>query len=62
MFMDKGTFLKAMIAAARTCEAKLDELGSVQWPCNEKAPEGTPIMHIGGFARVGVSGGGDRSE
>jgi formate dehydrogenase major subunit len=31
--------------------AKLDELGSVQWPCNEKAPEGTPIMHIGGFAR-----------
>ena len=31
--------------------AKLDELGSVQWPCNEKAPEGTPIMHIGGFVR-----------
>jgi len=30
---------------------KLDELGSVQWPCNEKAPEGTPVMHIGGFAR-----------
>jgi formate dehydrogenase major subunit len=30
---------------------KLDALGSVQWPCNEKAPEGTPIMHIGGFAR-----------
>jgi formate dehydrogenase major subunit len=30
---------------------KLDELGSVQWPCNEKAPEGTPIMHIGGFVR-----------
>ena len=31
--------------------AKLDQLGSVQWPCNEKAPEGTPVMHIGGFAR-----------
>jgi formate dehydrogenase major subunit len=31
--------------------ARLDELGSVQWPCNEKAPEGTPIMHIGGFVR-----------
>jgi formate dehydrogenase major subunit len=31
--------------------AKLDELGSIQWPCNEKAPEGTPVMHIGGFAR-----------
>ena len=31
--------------------AKLDALGSVQWPCNDKAPEGTPVMHIGGFAR-----------
>jgi formate dehydrogenase major subunit len=31
--------------------ARLDELGSIQWPCNEGAPEGTPIMHIGGFAR-----------
>ena len=30
--------------------AKLEEVGSVQWPCNEAAPEGTPIMHIGGFA------------
>src|ERR1700720_1799936 len=29
----------------------LDRVGSVQWPCNEKAPEGTPIMHIGGFVR-----------
>src|SRR6201999_557531 len=28
--------------------AKLDQVGSVQWPCNEKAPEGTPVMHIGG--------------
>jgi formate dehydrogenase major subunit len=25
--------------------------GSVQWPCNEKAPAGTPIMHIDGFVR-----------
>ena len=31
--------------------ARLDELGSVQWPCNSAAPEGTPIMHIGDFAR-----------
>jgi len=31
--------------------AKLDELGSVQWPCNEEAPEGTPIMHIETFTR-----------
>ncbi len=29
----------------------LEEVGSVQWPCNEKAPEGTPIMHINGFVR-----------
>lgn len=29
----------------------LEEKGSVQWPCNEKAPEGTPIMHLDGFAR-----------
>ena len=29
----------------------LEEVGSVQWPCNDKAPEGTPIMHIGGFVR-----------
>ena len=31
--------------------ARLDELGSIQWPCNEAAPEGTPVMHLGGFAR-----------
>ncbi|GAA0320322.1 formate dehydrogenase subunit alpha [Sphingomonas oligophenolica] len=31
--------------------ARLEELGSIQWPCNEKAPQGTPVMHIGGFAR-----------
>ncbi len=30
---------------------KLDEVGSIQWPCNQQAPEGTPIMHIGGFVR-----------
>ena len=30
---------------------KLDKLGSVQWPCNDKAPEGTPLMHVGGFVR-----------
>ncbi len=29
----------------------LDEVGSVQWPCNEQAPLGTPIMHVGGFVR-----------
>lgn len=30
---------------------RLEALGSVQWPCNEAAPEGTPVMHIGGFTR-----------
>ncbi|WOJ89597.1 formate dehydrogenase subunit alpha [Methylocapsa polymorpha] len=30
--------------------AHLDEVGSVQWPCNEAHPDGTPVMHIGGFA------------
>jgi len=29
----------------------LDEVGSVQWPCNEKAPLGTPIMHVDQFVR-----------
>ena len=31
--------------------AKLDRLGSVQWPCNEAAPEGTPLMHVDRFVR-----------
>jgi formate dehydrogenase major subunit len=30
---------------------KLDRDGSIQWPCNEQAPDGMPIMHIGGFQR-----------
>ncbi len=30
---------------------KLDRLGSVQWPCNDTAPEGTPIMHEAQFVR-----------
>jgi formate dehydrogenase major subunit len=31
--------------------AKLDRLGSIQWPCNDAAPEGTPVMHIQQFVR-----------
>ncbi|MGY8985937.1 MAG: formate dehydrogenase subunit alpha [Sphingomonadales bacterium] len=31
--------------------SKLDEDGSVQWPCNDENPDGTPIMHIDGFNR-----------
>ena len=30
---------------------RLDEVGSVQWPCNEEHPEGTPLMHVDGFVR-----------
>jgi formate dehydrogenase major subunit len=30
---------------------KIDRLGSIQWPCNEHAPDGTPTMHIGEFVR-----------
>jgi formate dehydrogenase major subunit len=30
---------------------RLDALGSIQWPCNDKAPEGTPVMHEAGFVR-----------
>ena len=31
--------------------ALLDEVGSVQWPCNAQHPLGTPIMHVDGFVR-----------
>ncbi len=27
------------------------EKTSLQWPVNDKAPQGTPIMHVGGFVR-----------
>jgi formate dehydrogenase major subunit len=30
---------------------KLDELGSIQWPCNDQAPAGTPSMHVDEFVR-----------
>jgi len=29
----------------------IEEKGSVQWPCNEAHPEGTPLMHVDGFMR-----------
>jgi formate dehydrogenase major subunit len=31
--------------------ARIDELESIQWPCNADHPEGTPTMHIGEFVR-----------
>jgi formate dehydrogenase major subunit len=30
---------------------KLDQLGSIQWPCNDEAPLGTPTMHVDHFVR-----------
>lgn len=30
---------------------RLEELGSIQWPCNQSAPDGTPVMHVDGFVR-----------
>jgi formate dehydrogenase major subunit len=36
---------------AGVSHARLDEVGSLQWPANEAAPLGTPIMHMEGFAR-----------
>ncbi|RDI58825.1 formate dehydrogenase subunit alpha [Microvirga subterranea] len=30
---------------------KLEKLGSIQWPCNDAAPFGTPTMHVDRFVR-----------
>ena len=30
---------------------KIDRLGSLQWPCNDESPEGTPTMHVEHFVR-----------
>jgi formate dehydrogenase major subunit len=30
---------------------RIDELGSIQWPCNDAHPTGTPTMHIDEFVR-----------
>ncbi len=36
---------------AGVSHARLDAEGSLQWPVNEAAPDGSPIMHVDGFAR-----------
>ena len=36
---------------SRVSFEKLDREGSLQWPCNDQAPHGTPIMHIDNFVR-----------
>jgi formate dehydrogenase major subunit len=35
----------------RVSYARLEEMGSIQWPCNEEHPAGTPTMHVGEFVR-----------
>jgi formate dehydrogenase major subunit len=30
---------------------KIEKMGSLQWPCNDNAPDGTPIMHVEQFVR-----------
>jgi formate dehydrogenase major subunit len=30
---------------------KIDEMTSIQWPCNDETPDGTPIMHTEEFLR-----------
>ena len=30
---------------------KIEQQGSIQWPCNDEAPNGTPTMHIDKFVR-----------
>jgi len=30
---------------------RLDELNSIQWPCNDEAPMGTPTVHVGKIVR-----------
>ncbi len=56
MAYENGAAIMAEIAAttptfAGVSFAKLDELGSIQWPCNEAHPEGTPTMHVDEFVR-----------
>lgn len=38
-------------AFQRVSFERLDQVGSLQWPCNDAAPDGTPIMHVDGFVR-----------
>jgi len=41
---------------------KLEELDSIQWPCNETAPQGTPIMHVNNFPTPANEQGEDQGK
>jgi len=56
MHYDHPSAIMAEIAAltptfAGVTYEKLDRLGSIQWPCNAEAPDGTPTMHVDEFVR-----------
>jgi formate dehydrogenase major subunit len=56
MHYDDGAQIMAEIALttptfAGVSFARLDELGSIQWPCNDAAPDGTRTMHVDHFVR-----------
>ncbi|MGE3246997.1 MAG: formate dehydrogenase subunit alpha [Beijerinckiaceae bacterium] len=36
---------------ANVSYTRLEAMGSLQWPCNDAAPDGTPIMHVDRFVR-----------
>jgi formate dehydrogenase major subunit len=54
-YRDPGEIMDEIAATTPTFAgvsyARLDELGSIQWPCNDQAPTGTPIMHVARFVR-----------
>jgi len=41
---------------------KLEQLGSIQWPCNNSAPQGTPIMHVDSFPTPANENGEDQGK
>ena len=47
--MDEVASLTPMFAGVSF--EKLDAVGSLQWPCNDAAPVGTPVLHVGEFVR-----------
>lgn len=56
MHWDSGADIMAEIARVTptfkgVSFERLDRVGSLQWPCNDAAPDGTPIMHVDGFVR-----------
>jgi formate dehydrogenase major subunit len=49
MIMDEIALLSPSFSGVSY--ALLERLGSVQWPCNDDAPQGTPTLHVDGFVR-----------